>query len=375
MANTTTTTKPAAKPITLEAETVSDDLLAPVSKSEMAKASSAKSRINIPFNLKNWKGLDESTTEALAWFHSHALETDLTLDECAKAINYSTTTVWRALKGEYGGDLGKVVDQIQSYRTIIAERTAIQNADFCETRYTRLVTGGLSYALANNSITNISGESRTGKTSSAKYWRDQNNHGRTVFVTAPAYGGAKALLKEIAKCLGINRNYASTNMHEAILRAFNENRMLIVDEAHRLLPNDYRSNPVLLEILRDIHDRTRCGLAILTTARFNNAVAKSEYQYEQVLGRIGMPVQLPRDFEWTDISPIVSQYLTGVPGDLRAELLKIANLPGRLGILCETLKFASRIAVKKKQDFTADSVRLAIATRHQMMGEIQYAKK
>lgn len=347
----------------------------PVSKSELAKASSSKSRINVPFNLAHWKGLDDESIDHLAWFHQHALEADLNWKQCEQALNYSQTTIWRALKGEYTGDLSKVIDAIRSYRSIIAERTSIKHAAFRETRITRLVTGGLSYALANNSITRITGESRMGKTASAKYWRDQNNHGRTVFVTAPAYGGGKALLKEIAASLGINRNLASTQMHESILRAFNANRMLIVDEAHRLLPNDYRSNPVLVEILRDIHDRTGCGLALLTTERFNRSMEKSSYQYEQILGRIGMPVQLPRELIWTDIKPIAEQYVTSTPTDLQSELLKIANSPGRLGILCETLKFASRIAEKTKTALNADSIRTAIKTRRQMMGEIQYAKK
>jgi DNA transposition AAA+ family ATPase len=353
----------------------SDTTDSPVSKSELAKASSSKSRINLPFNLSNWKGLDDDTVDQLSWFHQHALEADLSWKQCEAALNYSQTTIWRALKGEYSGDLSKVADAIRSYRIIIAERSAIKHATFCESRLTRLVTGGLSYALANNSITRITGESRMGKTASAKYWRDQNNHGRTVFVTAPAYGGAKALLKEIAQCLGINRNLASTQMHESILRAFNSNRMLIVDEAHRLLPNDYRSNPVLVEILRDIHDRTGCGLAILTTERFNRSMEKSSYQYEQVLGRIGMPVQLPREILWSDIKPIAAQYVTSIPGDLQAELVKIANAPGRIGILCETLKFASRIAEKSHIDLSADTIRTAIATRRQMMGEITYARK
>ncbi len=355
--------------------TSDDSRKAPASKSDTALASSAHSRINIPFNLENWKHLPDETKDQLAWFHQHALEEGLSWNKCEAALGYSNTTIYRALKGTYEGSWDKVIAGINSYRTIVAERCAIKNATFCETRFTKLVTGGLSYAMANNSIVKITGESRMGKTASAKWWRDQNNHGRTVFITAPAYGAARALLKEIAHALGINRNTGLTNMHESILRAFNENRMLIVDEAHRLLPKDMRSEPVLLEILRDIHDRTGCGLALLTTRRFDEGVRKSEYQYEQILGRIGMPVQLPREFAWEDIAPIVEQYLKAVPKDLRKELVHIANSPGRLGILCETLKFASRIASKSQRTTSADTIRTAIATRRQMMGELIYAKK
>jgi DNA transposition AAA+ family ATPase len=347
----------------------------PVPASEAAKASSAKSRINVPFNLGNWKELDEDTTQTLAWFHQHALENDLGWKEAEAALGYDKSTIFRVLKGTYEGNLANVTGAIVSYRRIAAERLAIKHAAFRETRITRLVCGGLSYAMANNSITVITGESRMGKTESGKWWRDQNNHGRTVFVTAPPIGGAKGLLLAIARALGINQNLSSLNMSQAIYRAFNENRMLIIDEAHRMLPSDKRANPTLLEIVRDIHDLTRCGLAFLCTRRFEDVLAKSEYQFEQVLGRIGMPVQLPRDLEWDDIEPIVAQYVEGMPAALRSELLKIANGRGRLGILCEVLKFASRIATKASEPLTAATVQTAIAARRQMMGETQWARK
>ena len=84
--------------------------VSPVSKSELAKASSAKSRINVPFSLAHWKGMDEDHVDQLAWFHQHALESDMNWKQCEQALNYSQTTIWRALKGEYTGDLTKVID-------------------------------------------------------------------------------------------------------------------------------------------------------------------------------------------------------------------------------------------------------------------------
>ena len=338
-------------------------------------ASSPHVRINVPFNLAHWQHLPEETASELAWFHQHALEEGLNWKQCCAALGYSQTTVWRALKGTYEGTWANVVEAIRGYRRIVSDRAAIRHADFRETEVTRLISGGLSYAMANKSITLIIGESRQGKTATSLYWRDANNHGRTVFVTAPVVGGPKALLKELAGGLGINRSTNSSVMHESILRTFNENRMLIVDEAHRCLPKDRRSDPTLLELLRDIHDRTGCGLALLATSRFSEGVKGSSYQYEQILGRIGMPVQLPREFEWEDVEPIVEQYIRQIPADLRAELLKIANAPGRLGILCETLKFASRIATKSNASLDATTIRTAIATRKKMMGETTYAKK
>lgn len=352
-----------------------DNRQLPVPAGEAALAASAHSRINIPFNLGNWRNLEKDTVEQLAWFHQHALEEALSWSDVCAALGYSKSVVFRMLKGTYEGSWPKLLEAIASYRKICAERTAIKHAAFRETPTTNLITGGLSYALANNSMTVIMGESRMGKTATAKFWRDQNNHGRTAFIIAPAYGAARALMRELAACLGINRNTGLTNMHEAILRAFNPNRMLIVDEAHRLMPRDRRGEPVLLEILRDIHDRTDCGLALIATSRFGTDMEKLEYQYEQVLGRIGMPVRLPRATTWDDIEPIVSQYVERVPKALRDELLNIANNRGRLGILCETLKFASRIAAKDGSKLTPETIQKAIVIRRQMMGETIYAKK
>jgi DNA transposition AAA+ family ATPase len=348
----------------------------PVSASEAAFAASAHSRINVPLNLENWQKLPIADPEEhariadlCAWFHNWLLESGAGWDNASAAIGYERSTVFRVLKGTYTGNWTEVARRIESCRKLAIERAAIKHTDFSETPLTRLVTGALSYALANNSITTIVGESRMGKTRAASWWRDQNNHGRTVFVTAPTYGGPKALLREVAASLGINKNASLALMHESIIRGFNSNRMLIIDEAHRLLSQDRRRDAVQLEIVRDIHDRTGCGLALVATERFDLELRKGSYQYEQVLGRVGMPVRLPREINWASLKPLVAQYLSAIPDALKSELIKMANDRGRLGVVCETLKFASRIAAKEKTAITAETVQLAIATRRQMMGQ------
>jgi DNA transposition AAA+ family ATPase len=348
----------------------------PVSASEAAMASSAHARINVPLNLENWRELpiedDEErarVADLCAWFHNWLLESGVGWQKASAAIGYERSTIFRVLKGTYTGNWSEVARRIENCRKLAIERAAIKHADFAETPLTKLVTGALSYALANNSITTIVGESRMGKTTAARWWRDQNNHGRTIFVTAPTYGGPKALLREIAASLGINKNASLALMHESIIRGFNSNRMLIIDEAHRLLSQDRRRDATQLEIVRDIHDRTGCGLALLATERFDVELRKGTYQYEQVLGRVGMPVRLPREIHWASVKPLVVQYLAVVPDALKSELMKMANDRGRLGVVCETLKFASRIAAKEKTEITAETVQLAIATRRQMMGQ------
>jgi len=344
-----------------------------VSASDQAASASAHSRINIPLNLENWKHLPENISRELLWFHQHSLDQKLALKDAAEALDYDESTVFRVLKGTYEGNYNNIAKAIQSYRKLSENRGTIQQNEFAETPATRLIFAGLDYAMANNSITLIVGESRQGKTITAREWRDRNNHGRSVLVIAPAYGGTKALLRDIAAAVGVNRNTSAPQMHESILRAFNKNRILIVDEAHRLLPGDRRSNPVNLEILRDIHDRTGCALALLATARFDTELRKGEYMFEQLIGRIGMPIRLPRKSKETDIAPILSQYVSRPSKPLVDACLSIANKPGRLGIMVETLKVASRMAKKTGEKLTDAHIFKAIQIREQMQGETVYS--
>lgn len=342
---------------------------------DQATASSAHSRINVPLNMENWRNLDEDTQEVLTWFHQYLLDNGLNWDDATEAIGYDRSTVFRVLKGSYEGSYANVVKAIKSFQRIAEQRGAIQQATVVRNGIVELICAGLDYAVANNSITTIIGESRMGKTQAALYWRDQNNHGRSVYVAAPPYGGNKMFLRRLAEAVGVNRSQSNAQMFEATARAFNRNRILLVDEAHRLVPMDRRTASVALEMIRDIHDETGCAVALIATQRFEDELKRSGYMYEQLLGRIGMPVRLSRTIEKKDFLPIVRQYVANPSSDLVAQLYQIANTHGRLGILVQTLKVASKIASKQKEKLEECHVVKAIAVRQQMMGEQNYAKK
>ncbi|MGN6387294.1 MAG: AAA family ATPase [Verrucomicrobiota bacterium] len=341
-----------------------------ISPSEAAEAASAHSRINLPLNLENWKTLDEDTQSKLLWFHQYALDNRLDWSECCEALGYDRSTVFRVLKGTYEGSWRNITKAIDNYRRLIEDRSQIKQNDFAENGVWKIINSGLNYAMANNSITLIVGESRSGKSVAAKTWKERNNHGRSVYVTAPAYGGTKMLLRSIAQAVGISPNQPIPQMISAIYRAFNRSRILLIDEAHRLLPGDRRTNPVNLEIVRDIHDQTGCALALIATERFKSELTSSEYMFEQLIGRIGMPVRIPKKLRESEVMPIVTQYMGKPSAALKAEMMRIANEPGRLGILVEILKVASRIAAKEKKPLTENYIFAAIKLRKQMMGEL-----
>ena len=348
------------------AEAKIDDAEIPqIDRSLAAEASSAHSRINIPINLGNWKTWPTEVQNELTWFHQYLLDKQMGWQEAEQALGYDRSTVFKILKGTYDGNLGNVVTRIQKYRWRL--RKTAQHTDFAENAITKLVFAALDYAVANHSMTIIVGESRAGKTTAGKEWAERNNHGRSVFITAPVTGGAKGLLRRIAAAVGVARNKSMPDMIEAIYRAFNPNRILIVDEAHRLLPNDTRVvNPVAMESIRDLHDETGCAVAFISTKRLPRALKRGAYQYEQLEGRCGQPVLIPRKISRKDIVPIVTQFVSRPGADLLDELEAIANKPGRLGIMVEMLRVAKRIASKKNERLADKHIAAAIRLRDQM---------
>lgn len=340
-----------------------------ITVTQVAEAASAHARINIPLNLHAWRNLPEDIQADLLWFHQTILNDGLDWKAATTALGVHQSTIFRCLKGTYEGNWKNIQGAIRSYRELRAARSRIQQNVYVPNSYYDTIATGLSYALANCSITTISGESRLGKTGAAKHWSKTDGEGRAAFVTAPPIGGVKSLLRTIAGSIGVNKAFSGIQMIEAVYRGFNQNRILILDEAHRCLTSDTRTqNPALIELLRDIHDQTGCGLALIATRRFNERLRKGSYQYEQLIGRVGLPITLRNEVVAKDILPIVDQFLSA-NDDTIDVLLEIANKPGRLGIMVETLKVASRIAANDKRAVTDADVKKAVLIRRSMSGD------
>jgi DNA transposition AAA+ family ATPase len=352
----------------------STELAPPIDRSLQAEASSAHSRINIPLNLTNWRALPNDVAEELLWFHQWILDNNLTWDEAADAIGYDRSYVFKILKG-YGDaqnwrpNWKRIIEAIRKYRW--QQKKTQQHIEFGENSITQRICDSFRYATANHCITVVETESRMGKTYTAVHWsqQDQNNHGKTIFVTAPVVGGVAALIRLVGKRCGINAGGSTNNIAASVYSAFNRSRHLIVDEAHRLFPNDLRVvNPQKIEFLRDLHDQTGCAITLLVTARFRYAIKKGSYQYEQLVGRSKF-TQIKPVITKEDIEPIVRQFVKLRSKELMEKLTRIANEAGRLGVLTEVLRAARRAADSDKEPVGAVHIEEAIALRAENAGD------
>ncbi|MEM8550196.1 MAG: ATP-binding protein [Verrucomicrobiota bacterium] len=358
VAPTETTTKPRAGKTDL-----------PVSDKDQKKAASAHAGINIPLNVKCWESLEPEIQDQLIWFHQHIIDKNLSWKQIEAEVGYDSSTLFRVLKGTYEGSYKNVIKEIIKYR----ERMKIvRRSTFAENRISSLIFSTLDYASTCFGMVMIMGESGQGKSICAEEWMHRNNGGRTALVEVPPTGGHKGFLRAFAGKQKSNKRTDVSAMEASTLRAFNSRRVLLIDEAHRLIPTDRRTNPYSLEFLRYLHDTTGVPVGILTTQRFNDQLKKNQYMFEQVLGRIDLTVSLPEEMGPKDFRPIVEQYIKEPSENLDSLCLEIVNnWDGRLRRLDKLFTFASRIASKNKETLAEKHVFQAVAWRKKLeKGEI-----
>lgn len=359
-----------------------------ISRSLVTEANSAKARINIPLNLEAWKDLPQDQQDKLLWFHQHLLKEHIGWDGAAKLLpkpgnpgkrgeTYDNNTIYKVLRGIHEGSWENICNSIDTYRELWDNRRKLVKSTFAENEISELIFGGLDYAMAANGITVIIGESGQGKSICGREWQERNNHGRTVMVEAPVVGGTKLFLREIVAYTGHNQNHSICQMCDNIRKAFNPSRMLIIDEGHRLIPSQPSTTPRSIEFLRWLHDQTGCALALLVTARFDETLRSNSYMYEQFLGRIDMPVTLPKEMDESSWLPLVTQYIPAPTGNLKTICNDIVNRKqgGRMRRLDKILRFASAKASELNEPLSEKHLLASLKLLKRMQGQSQYAAK
>ena len=333
--------------------------------SDEARAASAHARINLPLNLAAWADVPAEWHPDMLWFHQFILDQGMDFKAVEEAVGYNWNTVYKFLTGTSTGSYGNFCAAIATYRKIAEKRKTIQRQEFVHNSISQIVFATLDYTFANNCMTLIVGESGMGKSTIMQAWRDENNHGTSVYVDCPPVGGIKGFLGAIAHAVGVG-NAPIPSMLAAVTRAFNVNRILLLDNMHRALPGDPRTAAKLFDVVQYLFDGSGCAVGMSATARLDAHMRQSTQMFEQTTGRVGIPVHIPREVGWKDIAEIVRQYIPSPSEETRRHAMRIANAHGHIRQLVERLKVASRIAAKAKEPITDEHFLTAIRVRAEL---------
>ena len=220
-------------------------------------------------------------------FKAHLDDAGLSIAQAAGEIGRGESTISRWLHGTYPGDVPAVEALVARWletQAEIAKRSlAAAGLDrYAETGVAEQIMGALAYAQAEGDIVTIIGPSGRGKTRAAERYCASRSGAFYLAVSGSVFT-LPGLLSEVSEAIGATVAVRSALAAEkaVITRMRGRNYLLVVDEAHFLRDN-------LLDELRIIRDRARCGLALVA----NESIEMALNRREQIAGRVGLSLNL-----------------------------------------------------------------------------------
>jgi len=307
--------------------------------------------------------LPEEQRNLIRWAYNYIKDQGWSWKEASREFSVSANALYRIFTDKYrnaDGDRIALDGQCRSLakaRALAEERASIRRHPFIETSIWRRTTKICAEALISQPIALIYGESQVGKTTCLEEHLRRNNHGQTKYIRVPAASGVQYFLREVATACKVPNNKGVEVLRSRILKAIDGSTLVIVDELHEIFLTYSRPNILrTLEIIREIHDRTKCGMVLCGTRWWREQLETGEYtQFLKQLRRRGaLELQLPDTAPPEDLDLFAHAYgLKPATGEAR-ELILAINKEHGLGRYTKFLAIGARAAQKKNQRYAWD---------------------
>lgn len=254
----------------------------------------------------------------------------------------------------------ELFDAIAALKKRIARKKPI-----VPTVVTERIIQALDYARDFSRMVYIAGPTGRGKTYTAQWWQSQNNHGRTVYLRVPSDCTRRALVNLLCEKRGVAHSCSCADCEENLRRTLSPRNVLIIDEAGHLLSKSGRPGGAI-ELLRDLHDMTGCGVALIITDVYLAEIkrGRNAAYFEQFLGRLEFPVEIPKIPRRDEVRQALCAYFDDPDEDLVAYALGLASSgDGQLRTLYNDLVRAEEYANSKNRRMTSDDLKAAAKWR------------
>jgi DNA transposition AAA+ family ATPase len=154
------------------------------------------------------------------------------------------------------------------------------------------------------------GGAQIGKTTVATEYSRCHNHGETFLFRMPTRGTMGDTYMELGVRLGLNSRGRVTDLRRRIIESFDENNLIIVDEAHQCLYGRYHDTTAMaLEFFREIHDRRKCGVVFIGTDVLKEGIRNNRVMQQLWRRRSpGLVLQLPDDVPAADLQAFAAAF-------------------------------------------------------------------
>lgn len=239
--------------------------------------------------------------------------------DAARRIGASDNLLYKLYTGKYRNEQGEqltpapeLVKSIQQFLALEKERFESGETEFVMTPTAKLLSDSCELARKSNTIVFTWGPSHIGKTWALERHAASHNHGRTIYSRLEAASGLGGMVRQIATDCGISAKSNTADLVHRIKNALTKDTLLILDECH-LLAYTYRKGSFhnCMEVIREIHDRTKCGLVLCFTI-LDDVRAASQKELQQLWRRGVHKVPLPLMPTKADLGMIFHH--NGLPG-------------------------------------------------------------
>jgi DNA transposition AAA+ family ATPase len=173
----------------------------------------------------------------------------------------------------------------------------------------------------------------------------------------PAAAGVHLFMKEMAKACYISPESCLEKLRDRVMKAVDSRTLIIVDEMHQAWTSYQRGSAVkVCELLREIYDRTHCGLVICGTNVLRDELhtGTKASVLEQLRRRGTIKVQLPARPPKSDLDKIAKRFgLPPAEGEA-AEVVKDMIHQSGLGMYVKFLQSAHLMASRAQKPISWD---------------------
>jgi DNA transposition AAA+ family ATPase len=299
---------------------------------------SAETANNTPAAAEQWSGTNlagdivergiqknhPDVREDLRWWYRYSLDRKMSQADAAGQLGVDGSTYSRVLRGEYKNGHAQVlmppVKMLSRIRVIRAqehENALKRNLGRIMTQTVKEIHQVCRKAWQDRIIAFVFGESHIGKTEALQWFRDENNHGATLYVDLQGVTGVQDIYREFARALGISADTPINKLMPRVLSSIDRTNLVIVDEFHHITYAYQKGSSIrMVNALKSIKDRTGCGMVICATdvGRQEIETGRESKLLGQLWRRGTIKLQLPSALRVADVRAVVRAHKLDFPG-------------------------------------------------------------
>lgn len=295
----------------------------------------------------------------ILWLYNYVQGHSLSLENAGRAVGLSGTTVYRLFTASYAASYDAVLEKVAKFRALAEERAKRKAIGFVETSTWRKIEAVCRQALNAQMPAFVYGPSQMGKTTCLLEFQRRNNHGTTKYVRMPASPSFLFFVRTVAMACNISPNHSgSDQLRERVCHALDSRNLLVVDEFHQALVTvgDRRAAQIM-EFIREIYDRTGCGIVLSATKVGETELERGRNAgiYDQLRRRGMVKLVLPEMPPSGDIRKIAAAFGLPPPEGHSAEMVKQMLRVSGLGMYVKYLQSAHVLATSRDEKPTWDT--------------------